>query len=181
MSQFIVQVEHFATADAFCTHLTKHNPSVAPWAKGIVLHHTWLPTIDQWKGRASMTGMQQYFERNGWTTGPHLFIAQGSKNSADDGIWQMTPLNVPGTHARAWNSTHWGIEVVGNYDLTPWPEPTERLVYKTVLALCKWKGIAITRTSLLGHRETGSPKSCPGKKIDMDQVRSDLQTLNRGG
>jgi N-acetylmuramoyl-L-alanine amidase CwlA len=181
MSHFIVQVEHFTTADAFRTHLNKHNPSVADWAKGIVLHHTWLPTIDTWRGSRTLNGIVNYYKGKGWTTGPHLFIAKGSRNPDDDGIWQMTPLNVPGTHAAAYNRSHWGIEVVGNYDIAPWPDPTKQLVCDTVAALCKWKGISVTRSTLLGHRETGSQKTCPGRKINMDFVRADLIQIQKEG
>lgn len=181
MSHFIAQVEHFATADDFRRHLNKHNPSVAEWAKGIVVHHTWLPTIDSWRGKRTMSGMISYYEKQGWTAGPHLFIAHGSQNPDDDGIWQMTPLNIQGIHAKAWNRTHWGIEVVGNYDIAPWPDQTKQLVYDTIATLCTWKGITVTKESILGHRETGSPKTCPGTKIDMNTVRGDLTHLMREG
>lgn len=177
---FASAIEHWRTADDLSTHLARHSPDVAPWAEGIVIHHTWKPEPRAWRGRITVDGTQHYYERKNWTSGPHLFVCVGAPNPQHDGIWQMTPLNLTGTHAGAWNRTHWGIEVVGNYDTAPWPGATRALVYRTVLALCAWRGIVVNRQSIIGHRETGSKKSCPGACIDMDIVRRDLQHLQGG-
>lgn len=168
---FAIDKRQWKTANDFRQHVMRHDPAIAPWARGIVLHHTWKPTLMQWRGSASIDSMAKYYASLGWTSGPHLYIAVGSQNPADDGIWQMTPLNLQGTHATTANRWAWGIEVVGNYDVMPWSNATTELVKAAVLTLCAWRRITISRDTLIGHREVPSPKTCPGKAIDMDIVR----------
>ena len=50
-----------------------------------------------------------YGKKLGWSAGPHLF-------TDEDQIFGLSPLTRPGTHARSYNRTHIGIEVLGNYD-----------------------------------------------------------------
>jgi len=173
---FAIDVRQWKTIDEFKTHLSNYDEKIVPWARGVVIHHTWAPRLNQWRGIRSIKSIADYYKKlvPAWTAGPHLFIAAGSPKKEDDGIFQMTPLNLQGVHARIYNSTHWGIEVVGNYDEVPWSIETKELVHGATLALLNWKKIAVSRESLLGHRETGSPKSCPGKKIDMDIVRLNI-------
>ena len=168
---FIIDRRHWTTPNELRAHLAAHDPSIAPWAKGVVLHHTWSPTIGQWRGAASIDAIAKYYEAKGWDRGPHLFVAVGSQRPSDDGIWQMTPLNLVGIHAGKANSWAWGIEVVGNYDVAPWSPACADMVRATTLALMNWRSIVVSRETLIGHREVPSPKSCPGKMIDMDMVR----------
>jgi hypothetical protein len=140
--------------------------------KGIVLHHTWSPTVASWRGSASIDGMRRYYEKQGWDRGPHLYICTGAPNPADDGIWQMTPLNLTGIHATTANRWAWGIEVVGNYDIATWSWRRRHWCRASVLALCAWRGIVISRSTLIGYRDVPSPKTCPGRMIDMNIVRS---------
>ena len=176
-----IQIEHWKDKAAFKAHLSKHTPLVARWAQGIVLHHTWKPVPSQWHGMSTMEAICKYYERKGWTTTPHLFIVTGSTDSSVDGIWQMTPLNLQGTHAGAWNRTHWGIEVVGNYDTQGWREETKDLVISTMVELLRWRSINFKTSTVIGHRETGSKKTCPGSAIDMYEIRRIIQEeLNYG-
>lgn len=172
---FSVQIEHWHSIRQFKEHLAKHSPAVASWASGVVIHHTWKPTVAQWQGRATMDGIVQYYKNKGWTSAPHLFVVSGSPSFDNDGIWQLTPLNMAGTHAGAWNSTHWGIEVVGNYDDVAWSPALRALVVDTTATLLAWRGVPFKTATVLGHRETGSKKSCPGRKIDMYDVRSQIK------
>lgn len=183
MTDFSVQREQWRNADEFRTHLAKHSPSVAEWATGVVVHHTWRPEVGQWKGQTTFDGIVNYYKakRPRWTAAPHLFLVTGSPDPKNDGIWQMTPLNARGVHAGAWNSTHWGIEVVGNYDAQPWSAPTKALLYDAILILFAWRNIQVNPQSVIGHRETGSSKSCPGKLINMNTVRTELFIKQNGG
>lgn len=178
---FAYAIEHWRTTDELSKHLFTHSPQVASWAQGAVIHHTWKPEPTGWRGRSTLDGIRHYYEQKEWDAGPHLFIVVGAPDRANDGIWQLTPLNLKGIHAGAWNSTHWGIEVVGNYDTLPWPDNLRTLIYGTVLTLFAWRGITANRKSVLGHRETGSKKSCPGRSIDMDRVRREIQQRQGGG
>ena len=122
-----------------------------------------------------MHGLVNWYSGLGWTAGPHLFIAIGSPRPDDDGIWQLTPLNMRGIHAGKANAWAWGIEVVGNYDADPWPATTERYAIDAACVLLKWRGIPYTAPAVVGHRETGSPKTCPGRHIDMDRYRDNVK------
>lgn len=177
---FAIDVRHWATVEDFKTHLGNHSPGVAPWAKGVVIHHTWRPGVGDWRGAPTIEGMKNYYIAMGWTAGPHLFIIGNPPDPSTAGIWQMTPLNMRGIHAGRYNATCYGIEVVGNYDAQPWALETKTLVLGAAGALCNWRGITPTYNSIRGHRETGSPKTCPGKAINMDTFRQELAALVGG-
>lgn len=181
------------TADEFRGHLAKHDPAVAPWARGIVVHHTYRPLPTQWLGLRSIAGLKEFYLGKEWDSGPHLFICVGARNPADDGIFQLTPLNVKGIHATYANSSHWGIEVVGDYDGMAWPPALQAMVYDTMTALLSWRSIDPASTipltirgatkvehytlpAVMGHREVPyCVKTCPGKAINMDVIRKDIR------
>ena len=168
-------IRQWPSAFAFRSHLQNYDPGIAPWAKGVVIHHTVSPTPSTWNGYDTMTAMIRYYEGLKWDSGPHLFIVTGAKNSAHDGVWQMTALNEKGIHAGACNSSTWGVEVVGFYDTKPWSVNTTALVLDTLHELIAWKGITITKDTLKGHRDCNSPKTCPDKAIDLNIIREALK------
>lgn len=84
----------------------------------------------------------------------------------------MTPLNMRGVHAAIFNATHWGIEVVGNFDVVPWDENQTAFTVGAAAALLTWQMLPATYDTIRGHRETGSQKTCPGKMVDMNRVRN---------
>ena len=166
------------TVVEFRAHLAKHSPSVAPWARGLVLHHTYRPTPDQWRGKRTMDAMSARYEAMGWRGGPHLFVVKGAPNVNDDGIWQMCPLNLPGVHCSSYvgNDTMWGLEVVGDYDSRPWPADLHTLVRSVTLSLFTWRNITVSAGTLKGHREyAAAHKSCPGWAIDLDMIRAEFR------
>ena len=166
---FAADIRHWASADELVVHLAHYDPSIASWAKGIVYHHTAVPTAAQWHGRKTLLGIRDYYIAKGWPAGPHLFIAP-------DGVWQLTPLNLPGVHAIGANSSMWGIEVVGNYTKTPWPPLIRAHALRAGAALLRWRRLKVTPSTVRGHRDYNKP-TCPGKAIDLDQVRADLMRL----
>lgn len=170
-------IRQWQTPHDFQAHLMKYDPGIASWAKGIVVHHTYKPTPATFQGRRTMEGLVNYYTTLGWPAGPHLFIATGCRNPEHDGIWQLTALNEKGVHAGLCNSWTWGIEVVGNYDTVPWSPVTEYYVLAVMDSLTRWGGINITADTIKGHRDCGSPKTCPGKAIDMSTVRKHLLAM----
>lgn len=48
------------------------------------------------------------------------------------------------------------------------------MVRGVVLALLDWRHLSVDGISLKGHREWGSPKTCPGRQINMDTVRMEF-------
>lgn len=168
MSSFAADIRHWPTLAEFEAHLAAHDPAIATWCDQVVYHHTYRPLRHQWHGRRTMDGLITYYrDTQGWPSGPHLFIAP-------DGIWQLTPLNLPGTHAMAGNSRSWGIEVVGDYDIEEWPKPIAELALGAGAALLRWRGLPATRETVSPHSAYNPKKTCPGKEIDLDWVRREL-------
>lgn len=174
---FHADIRHWPTLQSFMAHLAAHQPSIAPWARGVTIHHT-DGGITSWRGLASMQNhISFYRDVRNWDRGPHLFVALGARAKKDDGIWQLTPLNLPGVHAGDCNDDHWGIEVVGKYDRAAWSQPLRELVYGVSAALLRWRDLPANRATVNGHRECLPNKTCPGNAINMDAVRADLATL----
>ena len=122
-----------------------------------------------------MVGTGNYYrDTQKWPAGPHLFIAVGSPNPEWDGIWRGTPLNLQGVHAGECNRHKIGIEVVGNFDKVPWSAQLEDVVLTVVVGLLRWEGTK-DESQVCGHRECHSPKTCPGKAIDMNVVRQKIK------
>lgn len=174
---FLLDIRHWPTVADFEHHLSGYDPQIAPWANGVTLHHTYIPRVNQWQGEASIRGMVEFYKAKGWTAGPHLYIASGSPRKEWDGIWQMTPLNLPGIHGTACNAHYWGIEVVGDYDVAPWSAELRKMVLGTTAALLRWRKLPLSPATVNGHRNCPSPKTCPGKQIDLDEVRVWLAPL----
>jgi hypothetical protein len=177
MGNFLIDVRQWKSVAEFEQHLADYNfKQTAPWAKGITYHHTYRPLPSQWVGRRSMDGLKHHYEIvNGWDRGPHLFIVAGAPNKEHDGIWQLTPLNVTGIHAGACNSTHWGLEIVGDYDKAFWPEPVAQLALGAGAALLRWAGLGVDGLTVRGHRECLPNKTCPGSKIKLPEIRELLK------
>lgn len=171
MSVFAWETIHYPTLNDYLRALL---PFKKPnWIKGITIHHSYIPTRAQWHGRITMENTKKFYVDKGWSAGPHLFLAALTPTSANDGIWAGTPLACPGIHAGKCNNDHIGIEVVGNYDIEPWPPAVAELVYSVTIALMKWA--KIPATCVQGHRECLNNKTCPGKMIDMNTVRAELR------
>ena len=146
------------------------------WLEALVIHHTWKPVESDWSGLSTMNGMKKYYERLGWDSGPHLFVCIGSPDPKNDGIWLMSNLEEVGIHAGECNSVSWGMEIVGNYDVKPWSADLKNFLYTLIPVIMKKINVnSITIDNLRGHRECNSPKTCPGKMIDMNVLRNDLQ------
>lgn len=170
MSVFAWNTIHYPTLDAYLVALLPFKKPA--WIRAITIHHSLIPTRAQWHGRSTMEATKQFYINKGWYAGPHLFLAALTPDKLNDGIWAGTPLAMPGIHAGACNSDHIGIEVVGNYDVEPWPHEVAELTYGVTAALMQWAKIVPAR--IQGHRECLNNKSCPGRMIDMAVVRAEL-------
>jgi hypothetical protein len=168
--------KQWSTVDAFTAYLATLPPPA--WLKGITFHNTAAPTRAQWQGMTHVRNLGIYYRdqvqnpdgSRGWPSGPNLFLAAAT---SFDGIFQGTPVNHPGTHAGPCNSDHLGIEIVGNYNLEPWPAPVNELVYGVLMAVCRWANVPVAK--VVGHRECmPGHTDCPGTKIDPGAVRAEL-------
>ncbi len=150
----------------------------SPWkAKGVVLHNTWLPglkMVEDYLAGSNRNGKnpkaKKYtegqlidnwwvsYKRMNWAAGPHLFIFP-------TGIFVATPLSQRGTHSPSFNGTHYGVEMIGEYDTEELPFTIKKLTGDALQALFKGMGIVATDTTLKFHGEDPrtSHKGCPGK------------------
>ena len=183
IDDFLIDIRQWRTVAAFRRHLAGYTKAqVAPWATGITLHHTVSPLASTWRGVASILGMARYYRDDPscrWDRGPHLFVVSGAPNADHDGIWQMSPLNARGIHAASFNTTHWGLEVVGSFDSQRWDAGTSALTLGALAALHDWAGWpAVSAATLNGHRDDPkTTKTCPGKAIDLAAVRRGVAAL----
>jgi hypothetical protein len=178
MSDFKSDIQHWPTHERFAAHLAKHDPIVCNWVKAVVIHHTWKPVASGWRGLASVESLRRFYIAKGWTSAPHLFICAGAPNPAHDGIFQLTPLNLTGTHAGAvCNRTTIGIEVIGDYDDAPWPDNVATLVSYALAHFMEWRSLG--RNAIIGHRNCNSPKTCPGKAVSIERVQNMVWTKRR--
>jgi hypothetical protein len=147
----------------------------------VVLHHTWRPTVSEWRGRASMLGMQTYYHGLGWSSAPHIYVAP-------DGIWLATPMSDVGVHAGIGNSGYWlngqwsysiGLEMVGNYDYQRPDGAVWENARAVMIGLSERLGIA-PRQLISFHRDYGS-KSCPGWAVKKEWVWGEVEALAPGG
>ena len=75
-----------------------------------------------------------------------------------------------GAHALGYNSRSIGIAFEGHGDHEMWTLPQVLQAVKLCDRLSELYGIP--PHNILGHRETGAKKTCPGTKIDMDAFRA---------
>lgn len=129
------------------------------WAPvGTTYHNTFVPTLAQWRGLASMHSMQAHYETLGWSSGPHVFLALGSPTPANDGIFVMTPPSSPGTHSPSCNGKRYGAELVGDYGAKAPTVLQQQLLIDATAALHRYAGIGAV---LNAHRDC-DPRTCPG-------------------
>lgn len=156
------------------------------WPDKVILHHTAVPTLEQWQGLKSMKGMQTYYKGLGWSAAPHVY-------TGPDGIWLFTPMSQVGVHARWCNETRnaqkkligysIGVEMVGNYTSA---KPTGEVWENTLAVLGELSlrtGIE-PRKLISFHRYCGKPE-CPGDAVADEWVYTEveqwLRPRNLGG
>lgn len=166
---FAWDIQHYPTLASYRDALMPF--AVPAWIRygdrpGVTLHHTVVPTQATWRGRRTMEALGRYYRGLGWPAGPHLFLAP-------DGLYAGTPLAVPGVHAGACNQGSIGLEVVGNFDQQAWGPVLQARVYELTCLLLRW--MRRDETSVRGHRECLSNKTCPGAAIAMGTVRTHIR------
>lgn len=179
---FAWDVRQWKTLSDFEAYLTTVADPL--WITELILHHTWKPVPATWRGLRTMADLKIYYRdqvpwyddagklRHGWWSGPNLFVCLEAPDPADNGIFQGTPITQQGTHAGPCNSLGVGVEVVWNGDEAPFPADLNLFVLGVFEALAKWSDVPASKVR--GHRECGSPKTCPGSKVNVNTFRSQL-------
>ncbi len=142
----------------------------------IVIHHCAAPSLAQrpWGFQPQhMLNLQDYYEDLGWSSGPHLF-------TDEDQIWTFSPLTARGTHAKSFNATGIGIEMLGNYDSEdPWNGRGRAVLTTTCRAVrALMAHFKLTPAAIRFHRDDPkTSKSCPGDRISKQQFLDLLNSI----
>jgi lysozyme len=136
---------------------------------GVVLHNTAMPTLKmvqnyisskQWTFEQLIDNWWVRYIKSGWSAGPHLFIMP-------DKIWVATPLTMRGTHSPSYNSTYWGIEMIGDFETELCPPETRANTVHALKEMYKLIGVVPNDKNFHFHGE--DPRSthhgCPGKNV----------------
>lgn len=142
------------------------------WCKGVTFHHTATPNLYMrpfgWSAQL-VRYMKEGYQAKGWNRGPHFY-------PDDKEVWGLTPPSEAGIHAVAFNRTHIGIEVLGDYDgrddaksgrgLRCWQN-----AFWTAAEVLDWIGLEPSTQTINFHRDDhNTSKSCPGKTISREWV-----------
>ena len=157
------------TRQSFANYLsTLKRPA---WIEGITMHHTGAPSLaTRPRGLTSqhIENIAGYYAKElSWKSGPHLFIDE-------DQIFGMTPLHERGVHARSFNGTHLGIEVLGEYDSEIPTEGRGLQCWMTaavaVAELLQW--LDLETTAINYHRDDPkTSKTCAGSRVKAEWFR----------
>jgi tetratricopeptide (TPR) repeat protein len=139
----------------------------------LVLHHTYMPTENQWYGLSTLESLQRYYNSKGWMAGPHIY-------AAPDGLWLFSPMSQPGIHAGTGNGSiaeGWyslGLEMVGNYDKQKPAGPVWANALMVMGRLSQRLNIAPDKL-ISFHRDYTKQKSCPGWAVEREWVLAEVQ------
>lgn len=118
-------------------------------------------------GEADIDEVRRWHLERGWSdVGYHYLVRYNGQ------VQKGRPEDENGAHARGYNSHSIGIALEGHGDMEMWTLPQ----LLSLLRLCDDLTARhdIPPHAVLGHRETGARKTCPGKLIDMDAFRGIL-------
>lgn len=175
---FVKDIRRFATLGEFSNYaLTTypHGVSTGTWDPiGATVHNTYIPNKLQWRGMASMASMVKDYMAKGWTSGPNLYLAVGTVNSDNDGIFMMTPLNREPTHAGKCNDTMFGVEVVDDFEVNTPSAAQLDLLVGVLVVLSMVSSAKGTKFFINAHKDCMANRTCPGQH--MYDLMGDVRT-----
>lgn len=117
----------------------------------------------------SAAEIDRWHKQNGWRGIGYHYVVR-----LDGTVEAGRADNERGAHctSMAMNSRSIGICFSGHGDYHPWTAAQAKSGQELIARLMDEHDIPASH--VLGHRETGANKSCPGKLIDMDAVRTAL-------
>jgi len=121
-----------------------------------------------WPGDPDIEDIRRvHVDENGWSAvGYHYLIRK------DGSIEKGRPEGNVGAHCRAggMNRKAIGICCSGHGDISPFTVQQVETLCSLVNVLRRRNSIDIAH--VIGHREAGAAKTCPGTKIDMNKLRA---------
>lgn len=136
--------------------------------RGIVLHTVGVA------GESTVESIRDYHVRvNGWADiGYHFLVHR------DGSVSTGRALTKAGAHTQGANDTV-GVCVTGNGDVQPWTFRQWQSVLGLLVDTCQEYGFSADQ--VCGHREAPArlraaptAKMCPGRLVDLDEVRAEL-------
>lgn len=151
------------------------------WGPPIVvcLHNTSAPTLAQWKESGPshdqrIANLLDYYTKQGWQHGPHAFVSRSNISGFSD-------LRQRGTHSTCFNYSHFGVEMVGDYDHEEFDSGDGALVRDNavfVLAtLCRHFGWQPARAIVFHRQCVADNHACPGAKVSAQAVIAKVALL----
>jgi hypothetical protein len=148
----------------------------------VAMHNTASPNKSQWQSATPipqrLRNLTSYYSGMGWHGGPHMFVD-------DKFIWLFTPLDRPGVHSPSWNSTAWGIEMVGDYDSEPFDsgfglDVRRNAVAAAAILLKKLDKPCNGETIRFHYEDTRTTHACPGKHCKKSEVLKEIAARMAG-
>jgi len=158
------------------------------------LHHTWSPNASQYRGLSTIENIRRYHLGLGWSD-----IAANAYTAPDGNVYNGRNLRAGNwCHAhvsRSWNDVKqrsrrlynlcnfdrawpnhygFGIETIGDFD-TEDPETSRAMATSLDVLAMVHKIWEIPAENCFAHRDVAN-KTCPGSKVSMGWVRSELAT-----
>lgn len=131
----------------------------------IIVHHTWRPTVAQYKGIDTVKAVRRYhMETRGWSdNGYHIMFGPDGK------LFLCRPILREGAHCLGKNGRSIGVCHIGDFDAVS-PVNTEgwHMGILCVALLCQEYGLPASR--IYGHRDFAN-KSCPGDRFPLAEYR----------
>jgi N-acetylmuramoyl-L-alanine amidase len=114
----------------------------------------------------------------GWHGGPHMFVD-------DKLIWLFTPLDKYGVHSPSWNTSAWGIEMVGDYDAEPFDSGfglavRHNAVAAAAILLKKINKPANSQTIRFHFEDPKTTHACPGKHCKKGELLTEIAARMAG-
>lgn len=151
------------------------------WADSVTVHHTASPSLAQRPQGLlpkHVENLRHYYETiRGWSAGPHLFVDDTGKIIGLSSLWRR------GVHARSFNASSIGIEMLGDFDSE---DPTTgrgldviETTAECVAILLRNLGLDVTGESVHFHRDDPlTAKTCPGTRVDKDWFLNKVRAYN---
>ena len=133
----------------------------------------------EYRGKADVETIRRWHLEKGWDDIGYHYVITGSMYDYKAEIQPGRDLIYQGAHAFGCNGNSIGICLTGHGDHMEWTEAQMSLLRDLVYTLRI--SYDIPYSNIIGHRETWYEKlhrnkTCPGKLIDMNEIRKFLIT-----
>lgn len=135
----------------------------------IVIHHS----LTSDSGTVSWGAIRRYhIQHNGWSAVAYHYGIERIGDTYEILIGRQVARDAAAVKEGGLNRTGIHICLVGNFDDDDVPVEQYRLLVELLRTLCEVHKIPASR--IYGHRDFATYKSCPGKRLSIQQLRRDV-------